>query len=432
MTLRCIIISFLLVAIGLLLLWSGGIAPLSLQEETTAAAKWQEDPASPPWLFSSSQAEGLPIDPLVELTVCPEGPPVCQFAKIQEAIDVAPFTPPIESWNPPPQIPLVRITPGLYEENVTVLKNVWLQGTDKEKVVLRGHIQETNLPFALFIAGSFGLGIGVENMTIEGGLQITGQVTGLIRNNRFFPEESLGISGLLLSGQLHLIVFRNSIVGGNAFNNGIAAVDVSRIPIDSDGGIAIPGEEGRFQESLVILENEVTGIRSRPRAPAAAAVFIAGARFVLVKGNQILANEGTGIELESSELVNIVENTVRGNTGFSGIGASESRGVIIQNDLIIGNAEHGVILRDGSYSIINSSISDNGGTGVDLFGEVPSLTQDYDVVGNIITRNEIGLKTGIDFEYLECRDNSITQNRKADYARGSEPSEELRTLCKGS
>jgi len=99
MVLRRIIIACLpSVAIGVLLLWSGGMAPLSPQEEAIASTAW---------LLASDQEGDLPIEPLVELTVCPQGPPVCQFAKIQEAIDAAPFTAPVESWDPPPQIPFV-------------------------------------------------------------------------------------------------------------------------------------------------------------------------------------------------------------------------------------------------------------------------------------------------------------------------------------
>jgi len=435
MALRGIIISSLLVAIGLLLLRSGVMAPLSLQEETAAAVKWQEDRAPPGLLFSPSQAENLPIEPLVELTVCPEGPPRCQFPKIQEAIDAAPFTPPVVSWSPPPQIPLIRILPGVYQENVVIIKNVWLRGAGKDQVTIRSEDlkpgQMVSTLYALFIAGAAYLGIGIENLTLEGGIKIAGDVTGFIRNNRFLPHPSIGLSGIFLSGQFNLIIAENQVVGGNYYNQGITVIGVSSLGAMGVGR-GLNTEPYDFNGSVLIADNELSGITSRPRMNAGPAIAVERSIAVSIVRNRIHQNEGGGIEVDDSWLVGIGWNILERNR--QGIAASSSE-VAFEGNIIREHEETGVLLRrQGEYHFEDNTIVDNGGAGLVLFSS-PHDRASWIVRDNIIMRNNIGIQmnpSAFRVGELLCEDNEILENRLTDFMVGSSPSEELRAHCEGA
>jgi len=73
--------------------------------------------------FPSAQpppSEGLP------LTVCPEGPPACQFSTIEAAVEAA------SSYD------LIQVYPGTYRETLTISKSLRLVATEPERVVLQG------------------------------------------------------------------------------------------------------------------------------------------------------------------------------------------------------------------------------------------------------------------------------------------------------
>jgi len=71
---------------------------------------------------ANSQAPPKPA----ALTVCPAGPPACQYSKIQEAIDAA-----------PPRSTLF-IQPGIYEENLVLAKSLQLIGTEMDQIRIQG------------------------------------------------------------------------------------------------------------------------------------------------------------------------------------------------------------------------------------------------------------------------------------------------------
>jgi hypothetical protein len=155
-------------------------------------------------LQSMGQPFPDPFEPTVELTVCPQGPPACQFQKIQAAIEAAPGTDPIGSWDKPPRIPLIRVAAGLYTEQLTLSKNIWLRGAGRERVTLRPNplIRQATISIApLHAFVQFGIGIGLQGLTIEGPVHISGIVSGLISDNHFRPAvfpESDSFGGLYL------------------------------------------------------------------------------------------------------------------------------------------------------------------------------------------------------------------------------------------
>lgn len=68
---------------------------------------------------SASQPRGM------ELSVCPQGPPKCDFSKIQQAIDAA------------PEGATIRVGEGTYVESVIIRKSLRLIGVGQEKVRLK-------------------------------------------------------------------------------------------------------------------------------------------------------------------------------------------------------------------------------------------------------------------------------------------------------
>ncbi len=68
---------------------------------------------------SLSQSQGM------ELTVCPQGPPACDFSKIQKAIEAAPYG------------ATIRIEEGTYIEHLLVKKSLRLIGAGQNKTTVK-------------------------------------------------------------------------------------------------------------------------------------------------------------------------------------------------------------------------------------------------------------------------------------------------------
>jgi parallel beta-helix repeat protein len=321
-------------------------------------------------------------------------------------------------------MPLIRIAPGIYRENLLILKSVFLKGIDPNTTIIQGQLDETSaIPFAVFIAGSLGVAVGITGVTVEGGVQIIGVVGGLIYNNHFLPDPELGLSGMFVSGLLNLWVLQNRFVGGNLSNQGLLAVDLSF-------GVFSEGILDSGQDSLILQENTFTGVSSRPRNSAGPAVAITHAEFVRIEGNHIFANEDLGLELRDVKLTKILDNRIEGNR--AGIDTSDSSLLIIGNE-VNRNREYGVALRDGSYSFEENTVSENGDEGLVLFGLLSQADKiDWSVKGNEITQNRIGLSMNdlMFLPRLKCVGNRIRENVFADYVVGeSQPSEALQNHC---
>jgi len=73
-------------------------------------------------------ATGTPVGSKIfsdNWTVCPEGPPICPYSKIQEAIDAA------GDWE------TITIAPGTYVENLEIRKSLRLIGAGREQVRIK-------------------------------------------------------------------------------------------------------------------------------------------------------------------------------------------------------------------------------------------------------------------------------------------------------
>ncbi|MDH7556603.1 MAG: right-handed parallel beta-helix repeat-containing protein [Candidatus Methanosuratincola sp.] len=291
-----------------------GGGTLSLFQTAAVMERGVGQPQTPlqPW---------LPIEPAVELTVCPEGPPICQFQKIQDAIDAAPDTPPLLPFLETPfKIPLIHILPGIYVENLVILKSVWLQGVGQELVTLRSIAVNTGIQTGelsteevlrptVFIASSNYLVVGLEGLAIEGGLQIVGLVRGFIRNNSF------KIGGILLTGTLaDLLIADNSITTTFV---GIRLLKVGRIP-----GV---GEA----MSVAIVNNSL--YNNQPPLGRGNAIEVWESEDVFIGLNQIFRNN-RGVYILNTENITIQGNVFKHNN--TGIHAYFSRRVSIPDNLL--------------------------------------------------------------------------------------------------
>ncbi len=358
-----------------------------------------------------NQVQELPVKPLVELIVCPEGPPVCQFSKIQEAIEAAPATPPITDLQSPLEIPLIRIAPGIYEERLTILKNVWLQGASQESVILRRPSSSQDSVTA-FVAGSYYTAVAFQNLTFEGEVQVVGSVRGAFFNNRF-QADSQGNGGMQLKGELALDIISNLFLD----------VPIVLYPV-------APLFE--HHNSVVIFANRFIGSEQK-----VAGINIRQSSRISLNSNQI-RGFSVGVSLMGyNDGIELVANTLEDN--IVGIGSCCGNGSVeIKMNRLQRHKDAALQLSRGSlggeYLITENEIINNA-KGIE-WGSLAHLW----IVGNSITQNEIGLQLwpfnplqdiAKSLENLkECRNNKISEN-KTDYVIVGILPDLLRQRCEG-
>lgn len=330
------------------------------------------------------QQEELPV-----FTVCPQGPPLCQFKRIQEAINAAP-DPDSPYYEPTAEI---RVAPGIYEENLLLLgKVVLLKGAGKDLVLLRTPQKYTPV---ILIVGVVGRAIAlIEGFTINGLIALAGVVAAAhIRSNR--------LEMIIVSGSLASVPFEeNEFLKGDFGHCGIWGVGVGQLKISNN----------TFQASCRIeIEQALLNIPGREpwRAPGER-IQIEGNKGeklqIWIKDSSAIAiqkNTASRVNLNRVENALIAENIIRGD----GISVSGSSNVTIQKNLIEKN-EYGIVIEGLTTA----------------------------VVGNRIVQNKFGLVTKHLGYVTLCRDNEIKEN-EVDYGVGwpsPRPSPELKKKCEGS
>jgi hypothetical protein len=169
------------------------------------------------------------------IVVCPEGPPLCAFTEIQDAINAAPDGSSATSYIPPTEI---LVAPGTYEENLVITKSVILRGGDRDRVILRpkpGGGRETRAAI-LVVGGLTPLTVQISGFTIQQssdqggaiGIHMVAQWFGaLIYNNRFQNSDA-GIS-VVYSARVGI---RDNIFEGGEFGGaGILVIDSAKLEI---------------------------------------------------------------------------------------------------------------------------------------------------------------------------------------------------------
>ncbi len=351
-----------------------------------------------------SQQQQLPI-----ITVCPEGPPTCQFSKIQEAINAAPedvgpyYTPKAE----------IHVAPGIYQENLIILKNVILKGAGKDWVFLRAPADRDRSSYTAILVvsniGVSGIVAHIEGFTIQGLICV--RIVGLaasayLRNNRFDCEED----AVLAEGSI-----APGIIEGNTFARGsIAAFSIGILKV-------LNNTFGNFRPSISIEGARLNNPVGDPFRAPGERILIEGNQLseILIRDSAAIAirkNTVREISLSKSEATLIEENVVRSGSvtaALGGIKVEASSDVMIQKNIVEEN-EYGIRIEGGYVSIRGTAVA---------------------ILDNRVVRNGWGIVTDRLGYITVCRGNEVKENQRGDYGVGSfspQPSLELKQKCEGS
>lgn len=341
------------------------------------------------------------------LTVCPSGPPVCQFGKIQEAINAAPedvgpyYKPKAE----------IHVAPGLYEENLSIFKNVILKGAGKDRVFLRSPRRDYRSDTAIWVVSNPpGTLAHIEGFTIQGdiGVRLVGLfASAYIRNNRFESyEAAIFAEGAIVPG----------IIEGNTFARGvqsaIMAYHIGRLKVLNN---TFEGPE------IATINIE----KARLNNPAGAPFRSPGER-ILIEGNQ-----GGEIWIKDSAAIAVRKNTV----GY--IWLSKSEVTLIEENVVrrgsVTAALSGIMVEASSDVVIQKNIVEENEYGIRIEGDDAGIRRTaVAILSSRLVRNGWGIVTER-LEYVTvCQNNEVMENQKGDYAVGSfspQPSPELKQRC---
>jgi parallel beta-helix repeat protein len=298
---------------------------LSIVVAIVAIAAVAAEETLSPWLLKV-----IPVS-LQAWIVCPEGPPSCQFSKIQEAIDGV------------PEGTTIEIKAGIYEENLLIRKSVTLEAIQGEQVILKS--AQENSP-AMLLVSSRPIDVRVTGLTI-------------------LPARSLQGNGIELMGAVKAVLERNIIQYHR-------------------WGILVLGKpEWLLSEELPVYIRENT-----------------------------MQNNRTPVVIGQSSGVTISKNTIRDNKFQSqqdtgGILISDSRKVVVSDNLIQGSDWYGLYIYRSRWIQVNGNSIENNPYGILVVG-----SQQVDILANEIQRNGWGVEVhGEPYEEtsVAIQNNRITQ-----------------------
>jgi len=132
------------------------------------------------------------------LTVCPEGPPACQFSKIQEAINAA------------TEGATILVRSGTYSEHLIISKSLRLVGAGAERTILQGLTEE----FVISIQGPYRpITVTIQGLQVEAQRGDSPVSEGIMvgRWVQAFLQENIIVGGIFITGQATL--WKNTIHG---------------------------------------------------------------------------------------------------------------------------------------------------------------------------------------------------------------------------
>jgi parallel beta-helix repeat protein len=172
------------------------------------------------------------------ITVCPQG---CQYAKIQEAINAA------------SEGDTIQVKAGTYQENLTIIKRLTLQGEGKDKVTIQGTV--TILSAKLVTLSGF---------TVKGGqgVYIEDSTTVVFSDNAFVESTAEGLlarsSSITLRGNL---ISRNKSHGLLLALGSRALITGNTITSNGGDGVTIRASQADLSDNIV-RDNGGCGVRA--------------------------------------------------------------------------------------------------------------------------------------------------------------------------
>jgi hypothetical protein len=338
------------------------------------------------FLSSLSRSEaGQPITPPIPdvWVVCPQGPPECQFARIQEAIATAKPN------------DLIQIQSGTYSETLVISKSLRLVGAGRDQVRLQG--AEPGKP-ALTLQVEGALNLLLEGLTLAGAPPASAEQP-CFRGPPAPPESLICPHGIETRGQgaLTLILVDLQIVesygaglicSGPEFKGASVRLTMihSRLANNRGSGVVWScGGEGDFAISLqdsIISGNGGHGFLT---AGLGSEIDISDSTF---SGNRYAGVSWVGHNVKLTVSRSSFMSNGRGIEITTGMQGSAKLNQIT----VLGNGD-GVALfgtDKTSFTLENSILQENGGVSVGA-GLFIVTTGRVEVEGNLISQNQNGL-----------------------------------------
>lgn len=343
------------------------------------------------------------------------------FPTIQAAIDAA------------PEGAMIQIAPGTYRENLTIRKNVWLQGVSREAVLVK-----SAEPFlsAILVVRTYPDSISKEP-----------KLPGVIIENLTIADSSVGVE---VVGIPYVIVLYN------AFRNngrGVLALATPELPSAGAraGGTFICGntfERGgiyavpQAQNYLWIIGNSFQEASESVRLEKSEAMNVTSLyRVTVMKNTMQQAHGGHTIILRNAHSVFIAENTIDSTGGGSrGVGLYESQAVLQGNRIF--HHEAGGVSIEGSEAWLQGNTIEGNGTSEgfpapDSGVEIDSESRVTLVENRIVNNLGYGILVTNVGSVMVCKNNQVEGNRVGNYGwywpnQPHQPSTELKQKCEGS
>lgn len=233
------------------------------------------------------------------------GPSVGQYEKIQLAIDAA------------SEGDTVKILPGIYNENITINKNITIEGTSRDEVFIKAASIES--PTVFFK--------GVSNFSLA---------------NISVETEGLAVNVSRSTGKIV-----NSLIAGGRFGVSFSGNGMTLSIVDS------------YITSLAGMGND------EHLSTHLAGIYSYGETNLEVE-RTTFERTGTGVSLSNGVKFTIKNSAFNKNTIGAAINGTATGSLI--GNTITGNMENGVLLNNASLvTLINNVFYNNSGHGLDLY-----------------------------------------------------------------
>ncbi len=246
--------------------------------------------------------------------VCPQGPPVCRFTQIQDAIDAA------------PEGTVIAIKTGTYEENLIVRKSLTIQAAEGEQVVIKSPVER--FPTLLLVSGWYPIHVEIDGLTFQparpqegNGIEILGMVAARLERNTLDDYEFailvVGKEAERGPSKLPVVITENTIHSSIGIRSSVS-VEISKNSLRPKAAEATVSELGISIEAsgdIMVLENLLEG----------GAVWISHSLDVDIERNII--RSGFGIYIEKiSRFVTLSGNQIEQNAW----GVAVTRGSLVK------------------------------------------------------------------------------------------------------
>jgi hypothetical protein len=335
------------------------------------------------YMLILTSAMGGPQQGSQTLTICPQGPPACQFSRIQEAIRAA---------SPGD---LLQLQAGTYEETLILNKGLRLVGVGRDRVYLKG--KEAGKPtITLQVQGE--IEILLDGLTIAGAPPASAEEACFLESPLIPSWEKICPNGLEVRGQGALILtlsdmqivqsYAGLVCIAPAFQGSSVQLTVIRSRIAANQFSGISWGCSRDGNSTIILKQTVVsgnGANGLMSVDNGTSIEISDSTF---SGNGFVGLSVGGHNVE----VTISRSWFLDNGGGIDIQISMRGWAGLSEIAVIGNGV-GVVLigsEEAVFSLRDSTMQGNGGAGWGAGLSIASFGR-VEIYDNLIGKNRHGI-----------------------------------------